>query len=129
MVNVIFILIGIILLLAGNSFVIGHDLFRKIWWLDVVFHAYGGLLMTALFIFAVRSKKIFNVWTLVVCSFVIGVMWEALEFFISTPFFGTGSARIDDPIWLLDTIKDLGVDVLSSVLFWKLYTAYNKNHD
>lgn len=113
------------LLLLANAFAIEHYLFWKIWWLDIVFHVIGGSLIAALVLSLYSRISLFSLLLISAC---IGGIWEALEFFITIPFFGIGEGRVTDPIWMLDTIKDFIIDVCASAFVWIAIRAYNKTH-
>ncbi len=64
------------------------------------------------------------------CIFLIiaSVAWEVFEFFFNEPFFGVEGGRLDNPIWVFDTIKDLFVDLIAGVLWWRVGSSYNKHN-
>jgi hypothetical protein len=109
--------------MAVNWMFATRHLYTKIWWLDNTLHIAGGFFIAA-FYRAFISKKSFSLF----CAFLVVVVgiWEVLEFFLNGPFFGAEEARLSNPIWVLDTIKDMLVGIVSSILWWKAASLYNK---
>ncbi|MEK7576628.1 MAG: hypothetical protein AAB482_02940 [Patescibacteria group bacterium] len=97
----------------------------RVWWLDITLHAIAVLFLVILYyIFA--PKRSF----LGLCIFVmaIGATWEVFEFFFNGSLFGVEDARLNNPIWVLDTIKDLIVDFTAGILWWQVISSYNKRN-
>lgn len=97
----------------------------RVWWLDIVLHAVGALFLFVLYKMFVQSKSFIRF-----CIFLlfVGFGWEVFEFFFNGPLFGVEDARLDNPIWALDTIKDLIVDMTAGMLWWNIFSAYNKRN-
>ena len=88
-------------------------------------HAVGALFLVALYKIFVRRRSFLGF-----CIFLIvaGFIWEVFEFFFNGPLFGVEEARLNNPIWLLDTIKDLLVDLIAGMLWWQVISKYNKHN-
>ncbi len=88
-------------------------------------HAVGALFLFALYKVFVRRRSFFGF-----CVFLIiaGSLWEVFEFFFNGSLFGVEEARLGNPIWLLDTIKDLLVDLIAGMLWWQVISKYNKHN-
>ncbi|HEY4477002.1 MAG TPA: hypothetical protein VJB56_00040 [Candidatus Paceibacterota bacterium] len=117
---------SLVAILVAHSVAVENGYYNTFWWLDNVLHAAGGAWVAhfALIVFGARSRA-----QIVLFVFLCGGAWEILEFFLNTPFFGVNEANIRDPIWLLDTLTDLTVDVVAGFLFSLLIiskSGYNK---
>jgi len=101
-------------ILTAHSIAVHNGHYNTFWWLDIVLHAAGGA-WVAYFSFVVfRARSRAQIFMFVLLC---GGAWEMLEFFLDIPFFGVNEAHIRDPIWLLDTLTDLTVDVVAGFLF------------
>ena len=87
-------------------------------------HTFGGFWVAWLLLSARRGL---SASLLVLLILLIGVLWEALEFFFISPWFGW-TPRVNDPIWLLDTLSDLAVDMGAGLLLWVTVSFYNKDN-
>jgi len=113
-------------ILTAHSVAADTGYYNTFWWLDIVLHAAGGAWVAyfSFVVFCARSRALIFMFVLL-----FGGAWEILEFFLDTPFFGVNEANIRDPIWFLDTLTDLTVDVVAGFLFSLLIiskSGYNK---
>ncbi len=112
------------LMLTHRCLILNHT-YENVWWTDFVMHALGGAWI-AIVVHSFIPRSGFS--ALITIVLVVGGLWEALEFFISAPFFGVGEVRLTDPIWQLDTIFDLSMDIMGAVLLWAVLSRYNRVH-
>lgn len=100
-----------------------HDWYNTFWWLDIVMHFAGGLWVAFFFLTIMPLGRSFF---LVVFAACVGVVWEALEYFLNVPFFGVGEARFADSLWILDTLSDLFFDILAASIAAIVKYRYTK---
>lgn len=114
MLRYLILIASLVVILTAHGIAVENGYYNTFWWFDNVLHAAGGAWVAylSLIVFRARSRA-----QIVMFVFLCGGMWEILEFFLNTPFFGVNEAHIRDPIWLLDTLTDLVVDVIAGFLF------------
>ncbi|MDA1334463.1 MAG: hypothetical protein O2794_00405 [bacterium] len=125
MIRIVVFTIILAAILTAHSYIVDHNLYNEIWWLDMVLHSLGGLLASSVFVTFLRPK---NYWPLFGFIFLVAAAWELLEFFIDVPFFGGGPIRLSDPIWALDMLSDMAIALSASFLLWLAYCLYNKSN-
>jgi hypothetical protein len=113
------------ILLAANAYFVSHFLYLKVWWLDIMLHAIGGIFIAMFFRVFISRQSLAGLCTF---SLIVGLTWEALEFLFPGQFFGAVNASFSNSLWILDTIKDLVIDILSGMLWWALAWAYNRDN-
>lgn len=111
-------------IVAAHAFIVSRDLYNKIWWLDILLHTLGGFWLAAVYLTLFPQPSLMG---LILFLLAIGTAWEALEFFLDTPFFGKGAVRFNSTIWQLDTLSDLAVNSLAGLLWWGA-SSYNKQN-
>ena len=96
--------------------IITRGLYNRYWWLDIVLHTFGGMWVGGVYVF-LRSSTRLVFWRVFLFALTVGIFWEILEFVFNTPFFGVDEAHFSNPLWVLDTLSDLFVDVVASLAF------------
>lgn len=122
MKRLIFFAVTLVILLAIHGYFTYHAIYKKVWWADIVLHLAGGIIISSTVLSYGRSLSLIYFIAVILC---IGVGWEILEVLIDTPYFGVGGMRVRDPLWALDTMKDLIVNLLGASMAWKIWKFSN----
>jgi len=102
-----------------------RDWYNQFWWLDWILHFAGGAWVALMYVTLVRRP---HPVLIVAFTFVIGFVWEVLEYYYNIPFFGVGEASFADSLWILDTLIDLTLDVSAAVLVAVFADRYTRDN-
>lgn len=113
----------LVIILGAHATAVSGGYYNTYWWLDIVLHMAGGAWVAGASFVYLKLRRRASIF-LSLCVF--AVVWETLEFFLNTPFFGVGEAHIDDPLWILDTIKDFIVGISAGWIMTLLLIRQNR---
>ncbi len=122
---VIFTLVALLGALQQLAF--AYYLYWRFPWYDILMHFLGGVVVASVYLWVVRYelpeafKKYESFFFVFLFSFVVGVLWEAFEYFIGI------DREISLPLRQVDTILDLVMDVSGATLSYIAFSRFRSN--
>jgi hypothetical protein len=105
------IVILMFLLFALDRLASGFYWYYTVWWFDMLMHFLGGLWVGLFLIYVISPKNssLKTILNIILWLLVIGILWEAFEFWTRTYIGQT-------PFDILDTLSDVSFDVAGGFL-------------
>lgn len=122
-------LLGIALIVILGIHTLGitpeRNWYNQFWWLDWILHFAGGAWVALMYVVSTRHPRPVSI---VAFTFIVGFVWEVLEYYYNVPFFGVGEASFADSLWILDTLIDLALDTGAAVLVAVFADRYTRGN-
>ena len=101
----IFMLLSLLIL---HKFGVSNHLYLNIWYYDIIAHFLGGIGLALSIFYILKDRN-----HIITLTFVLGIIWELYEIYFGLTGHPVGSFK-----YLLDTIKDLIIDILGAMTVW-----------